>query len=62
IDPGHGAELEKLLDSLPLSGALEAAIGVSALHTVEAAALLFERIASGGEQLAAIGPGARDEC
>ena len=45
VDPGHGAELQTLLDALPLTPMLEAAIGVSALHTVDAAAELFERIA-----------------
>ncbi len=50
LDPGHGAELLGLLNTLPLSAQLEAAIGVSALYTVDAAAALLERIARAGAE------------
>src|SRR3954451_15467442 len=35
LDPGHGAELDELLDSLPLTPEQSAVIGLSAMHTVE---------------------------
>jgi len=46
-DPGHGEEVFRLLDRLPLTVAQEKAVGVSALHTVSAAARLLSEIAGG---------------
>jgi hypothetical protein len=41
LDRDHGADLELLLDRLPLDRAQETAVAVSALHTVVAATDLF---------------------
>ena len=35
LDPGHGAELDELLDTLPLTPEQSAVIGLSAMHTVD---------------------------
>src|SRR4051794_15521424 len=35
LDPGHGAELDELLDTLPLTREQTAVIGLSAMHTVD---------------------------
>jgi len=35
LDPGHGAELDELLDTLPLDRDLTAVMGLSAMNTVE---------------------------
>ncbi|WP_329571576.1 iron-containing redox enzyme family protein [Kitasatospora sp. NBC_01266] len=48
LDTGHCADLERILDRLPLSPAQEAAVAVSALHTVDAATELFARLARPG--------------
>lgn len=45
LDVGHCAELDQLLDELPLTAAHSAAIAVSALHTVDALVALFARLA-----------------
>ncbi|MFF7633033.1 iron-containing redox enzyme family protein [Kitasatospora sp. NPDC008050] len=45
LDTGHCADLERILDRLPLDAAQESAVAVSALHTVDAAAELFTRLA-----------------
>ncbi|GAA2139125.1 hypothetical protein GCM10009760_20980 [Kitasatospora kazusensis] len=47
LDTGHSAELARFIDRLPLDPAQETAIAVSALHTVNAATELFNRIALG---------------
>jgi hypothetical protein len=41
LDLGHRAELDALLDRLPLTRPQEQAIGLSALHTIHAATRLF---------------------
>jgi hypothetical protein len=46
LDSGHAAELDALIDRLPLTPAHEAAIAVSALHTVRATALLFDTLST----------------
>ncbi|MFC4031845.1 iron-containing redox enzyme family protein [Streptomyces polygonati] len=45
LDPGHRAELDAVIDGLPLSADHEALIAVSALHTVSAATRLFAWLA-----------------
>ena len=36
LDPGHGEELDELLDSLPLTREQSTVIGLSAIHTIGA--------------------------
>ncbi|MCX4744426.1 iron-containing redox enzyme family protein [Kitasatospora sp. NBC_01287] len=48
LDTGHCVDLERILDLLPLDPAQEAAVAVSALHTVDAATELFTRLARQG--------------
>ena len=45
-DPRHGAEVFRLLDRLPLTKRQQAAVGLSALHTVTAAARVLEELAA----------------
>jgi hypothetical protein len=45
LDPRHRAELDTLLDRLPLTAEHEALIALSALHTVSAATRLFAWLA-----------------
>jgi len=45
LDGGHCAELDALLDRLPLTGTQQTAVAVSALHTVDAATELFRTLA-----------------
>lgn len=45
-DPRHGAEVFRLLDRLPLTRRQQAAVGLSALHTVTAAARVLEELAA----------------
>ena len=44
LDPGHGAELDELLDSLPLTREQSAVIGLSGIHTVSALTRAYEEI------------------
>ncbi|MEU1348679.1 iron-containing redox enzyme family protein [Streptomyces sp. NPDC005795] len=46
LDDGHSADLDRLLDTLPLKPAQRSLVAVSALHTVTALAELFDRIAT----------------
>ncbi|MCX4553511.1 iron-containing redox enzyme family protein [Streptomyces sp. NBC_01387] len=46
LDDGHGADLDRLLDRLPLDAAQRSLVAVSALHTVAALTELFDRIAA----------------
>jgi hypothetical protein len=45
LDPGHRAELDAVLDGLPLTADHEALVAVSALHTISAATRLFAWLA-----------------
>lgn len=45
-DPGHGEEVFRILDLLPLTAAQQAAVGVSALHTVAGAVRLLLELAA----------------
>ncbi|MCS0636712.1 iron-containing redox enzyme family protein [Streptomyces sp. LP05-1] len=54
LDGGHVAGLRALLDALPLTRAQEAAVAVSALHTMDALTQLFVRLGRGAP---APGPG-----
>ncbi|MCX4993673.1 iron-containing redox enzyme family protein [Streptomyces sp. NBC_00568] len=45
LDAGHSDELDAVIDELPLTAAQEAAIAVSALHTIAEATEIFNRIA-----------------
>jgi hypothetical protein len=53
LDPGHGAELDELLDSLPLTPEQSAVIGLSALHTIELYTRAIEEILDEYEEAAA---------
>jgi hypothetical protein len=53
LDPGHGAELDELLDLLPLTPEQSAVIGLSALHTVELYTRAIEEILDEYEEAAA---------
>ncbi|WP_051900974.1 iron-containing redox enzyme family protein [Streptomyces aureus] len=44
LDDGHSADLDLLLDRLPLDAAQRSLVAVSALHTVASLAELFDRI------------------
>lgn len=46
LDDGHSADLDRLIDRLPLDAAQRSLVAVSALHTVTALAELFDRIAA----------------
>jgi hypothetical protein len=52
LDPGHGAELDELLDSLPLTREQSAVIGLSAMHTVEGYTAAIEEILAEFEEAA----------
>jgi hypothetical protein len=52
LDPGHGAELDELLDTLPLTREQSAVIGLSALHTVERYTQAIEEILDAFEEAA----------
>jgi hypothetical protein len=52
LDPGHGAELDELLDTLPLTREQSAVIGLSALHTVERYTQAIEEILDEYEEAA----------
>ena len=52
LDPGHGAELDELLDTLPLTREQSAVIGLSALHTVEGYTRAIEEILDDFEEAA----------
>jgi pyrroloquinoline quinone (PQQ) biosynthesis protein C len=52
LDPGHGAELDELLDTLPLSREQSAVIGLSALHTVECYTRAIEELLEEFEEAA----------
>jgi hypothetical protein len=52
LDPGHGAELDELLDTLPLTRGQSAVIGLSALHTVERYTQAIEEILDEFEEAA----------
>ncbi|GAA3070432.1 iron-containing redox enzyme family protein [Streptosporangium carneum] len=45
LDPGHSEELNRLFDGLRPTREQQTAVGVSALHTVRAAAALFRELA-----------------
>ncbi|MEV6191927.1 iron-containing redox enzyme family protein [Streptomyces sp. NPDC051920] len=44
LDDGHSADLDRLIERLPLDGAQRSLVAVSALHTVGSLAELFDRI------------------
>ncbi|MFD6555857.1 iron-containing redox enzyme family protein [Streptomyces sp. NPDC058398] len=44
LDDGHSADLDRLLERLPLNAAQRSLVAVSALHTVASLAELFDRI------------------
>jgi hypothetical protein len=46
LDTGHLADLDELLDSLPLTAAQQVAVGVSALRTADGVARLFTQLAA----------------
>lgn len=46
LDDGHSADLDRLLDRLPLDPAQRSLVAVSALHTVATLTELFDRIAT----------------
>ncbi|WP_406099326.1 iron-containing redox enzyme family protein [Streptomyces sp. NBC_01013] len=46
LDDGHSADLDRLIDRLPLDPAQRSLVAVSALHTIAALAELFDRIAT----------------
>ncbi|WP_371574148.1 iron-containing redox enzyme family protein [Streptomyces sp. NBC_01314] len=46
LDDGHSADLDRLIDRLPLDAAQRSLVAVSALHTVGSLAELFDRIAA----------------
>lgn len=46
LDDGHSADLDRLMDRLPLDAAQRSLVAVSALHTVAFLAELFDRIAA----------------
>jgi hypothetical protein len=52
LDPGHGAELDALIDSLPLTPEQSAVIGLSAMHTVEAYTQAIEELLDAYEEAA----------
>jgi hypothetical protein len=52
LDPGHSAELDELIDSLPLTPEQSAVIGLSALHTVEAYTRAIEELLDEYEEAA----------
>nr|WP_243761855.1 iron-containing redox enzyme family protein [Streptomyces sp. YIM 98790] len=49
LDGGHRADLDRLLDRLPLTAGQLSAVAVSALHTIDAVAGLFVRLAENPE-------------
>jgi len=49
LDPGHRAELDSTLDSLPLTQEQSAAVGVSALYTVQMLSRCLEEISNQSE-------------
>ncbi len=52
LDPGHRADLDRLLDGLRPTREQQALVGISALHTVRAAADLFRGLATRPAQVA----------
>ncbi|MFC8967752.1 iron-containing redox enzyme family protein [Streptomyces sp. NPDC057094] len=46
LDDGHSADLDRLIDELPLDAVQRSLVAVSALHTVASLAELFDRIAA----------------
>jgi hypothetical protein len=44
LDAGHSAELDELLDRLPVTHEQSTVIGLSALHTVEALVRVYDEI------------------
>lgn len=52
LDPGHSAELDELIDSLPLTREQSAVIGLSALHTVDAYTRAIEELLDEYEEAA----------
>jgi hypothetical protein len=52
LDPGHGAELDELLDTLPLTAEQSAVIGLSALQTVDLYTRAIEEILEEFEEAA----------
>ena len=44
LDPQHGDEVFALLDELPLTNEQAELVGLSALHTMESLAMIFEEI------------------
>jgi hypothetical protein len=52
LDPGHSAELDELLDSLPLTREQSTIIGLSAMHTVETYTRAIEEILEEHEEAA----------
>jgi hypothetical protein len=52
LDPGHGAELDELLDTLPLTREQSAVIGLSAMHTVECYTRAIEELLEEFEEAA----------
>jgi hypothetical protein len=52
LDPGHGAELDALLDTLPLTREHSAVIGLSAMHTVELYTRAIEELLAEFEEAA----------
>jgi hypothetical protein len=52
LDPGHGAELDELLDSLELTREQSAVIAISALHTIELYTRAIEDLLDGYEEAA----------
>ena len=52
LDPGHGAELDALVDSLPLTREQSAVIGLSAMQTVELYTRAIEEILGEFEEAA----------
>ncbi|GAA2238172.1 MULTISPECIES: iron-containing redox enzyme family protein [Kitasatospora] len=55
LDTGHLADLENLLDELPLTAAQQTAVAVSALHTVDGITRLFRQLADTSEHPGAPG-------
>jgi pyrroloquinoline quinone (PQQ) biosynthesis protein C len=49
LDPGHRAELDSILDGLPLTQEQSAAVGVSALYTVQMLTRCLEEISNESE-------------
>lgn len=50
LDPGHGRELDAVIDGLGLDDDQAATVGMSAIHTVGCAARAFDEISMGGRR------------